>query len=168
MNKAILGVAVLGGLGVMLATSRSKASETSGSDKPIFDQTFSDGSRVVIYAVRKIPGKAGERYRALVAITGGMRDELKVLAASLKEKVKMLSDAGVADLESFDVKEGADGLLVTTVATLLKDQDLMVVRGVLTRGGNTAVSRPVSLDKLAPHMPGEASSPTGVIERVWP
>lgn len=168
MNKTMILAGLGGALTLALVASTSKASGTGSSDKPLFDKTFDDGSRAVIYAVRKIPGKAGERYRSVVAITGGMRDELKVLAASLKEKMKMLSDAGVADLESFDVKEGADGLLVTSVATLLKDQELMVVRGILTRGGNTAVSRPVSLDKLVPHMPGESSSPTGVIERVWP
>jgi hypothetical protein len=156
--------AILAGLGGALALGfLAISSKASGEDKPLFDRTFPDGSRVVVFLDRKIAGKAGERYRTIVAVTGGGREEMKVLAASVREKSQMLVDANFGTLDLFEIKESKDGLLVTTEVTLAKDRELTVTHGFLypAGGGARTEMRAVSIEKIGAVMlePVQATVP---------
>jgi len=159
MNKGTILVGLGGALALGFLATSSKASADAGT--PFLDKTFNDGTRLVVYIERTIMGKAGERWRSVVAVTGGAMDAVKALVQSAKERYANISSDGSVALESFKTEDKNGGLLVTSVIKLLRDQEIRVMRSLLYMpgGGAPAESHPLSVEKIGEEIPGSVKAP---------
>jgi hypothetical protein len=138
MNKGI-GIAVVGALGVALASSYAKAGEKTPKREclpegppgpPLYRGILDDGRLIVVLGPSQtIPVKAGERWQSVVQITGGTHAERAGAASYAKDTVaRLIKQAGVATLESMSIVEEGESLIATSVVKVLEDYQLKITR----------------------------------------